>query len=108
MEQKRFVKNDAGFVCVHCGAKVKPLGYSSRDHCPRCLFSRHVDRLPGDRQNDCGGLLVPRQALPDAKKGMVILYRCARCGAETRCRAAADDDGEKLIELTKNRDGEAP
>ena len=50
MEQKRFVKNDSGFVCSHCGKKVEPLGYTSRNHCPFCLWSRHVDIFPGDRE----------------------------------------------------------
>lgn len=40
---KTFVKNDAGFVCVHCGHQVPPLYTTSRDHCPRCLYSLHVD-----------------------------------------------------------------
>ena len=37
MEQKRFSKLDDGFVCVHCGKEVKPVSYSSRNHCPFCL-----------------------------------------------------------------------
>ena len=48
MEQKRFVKNDCAFTCVHCGAEVLPMGKSSRNHCPFCLWSLHVDILPGD------------------------------------------------------------
>ncbi len=100
MEEKRFVKNDEGFVCAHCGARVEKLGYSSRDHCPVCLYSLHVDKLPGDRQNPCRGQLRPVQSLPDAKKGFIIVYRCEACGKTVRCRAARDDDGDKLIALT--------
>ena len=62
MEQKRFSKLDDGFTCVHCGREVKPLGYSSRNHCPFCLWSRHVDINPGDRANPCGGDLEPISA----------------------------------------------
>ncbi len=100
MEQKRFTKNDSGFVCVHCGAEVAPLGYTSRDHCPVCLRSRHVDVLPGDRANTCGGTLHPVQTLPDAKKGFIIRYRCETCAAEVRNRSASDDDTDLLIRLT--------
>ncbi len=100
MQQKRFSKNDAGFVCEHCGREVLPLGYTSRDHCPHCLYSKHVDVLPGDRANTCGGLLRPTQSLPDAKRGFVILYRCESCGEEHRNVAAKDDDTEFLIRLT--------
>ena len=49
MEQKRFTKNDNGFICAHCGKEVEPLGYTSRNHCPFCLWSLHVDINPGDR-----------------------------------------------------------
>ncbi len=105
MEQKRFTKNDNGFVCAHCGREVLPLGYSSRNHCPFCLWSLHVDILPGDRANECGGALRPVRVEPDAKKGYVVIHRCERCGELRRNRAAHDakvqpDDIRLLIRLT--------
>ena len=100
MEQKRFTKNDAGFVCEHCKREVSPLGYTSRDHCPYCLYSKHVDVLPGDRANPCRGLLKPVQTLPDAKRGFIVLYRCESCGKAHRNAAARDDDSDLLIRLT--------
>jgi hypothetical protein len=80
MEQKRFTKNDDSFICKNCGFEVKPLGYSSRNHCPKCLCSLHVDVNPGDRANECGGEMEPIAAKPDAKNGFVILHRCTKCG----------------------------
>lgn len=105
MEQKRFSKNDDGFVCLHCGKEVSPLGYTSRDHCPFCLWSVHVDINPGDRANDCRGALVPVKVETSAKKGYVIVYRCERCGEIHRNRAAHEaktqpDDIKLLIKLT--------
>lgn len=100
MEQKRFQKNDSGFVCENCGRQVKPLGYTSRDHCPHCLCSKHVDLLPGDRENPCRGRLLPVQSFPDERRGFVIRYRCEKCGKEVRNVAARDDDTERLIQLT--------
>ena len=88
MESKRFVKNDDGFICAHCGKEVKPLGYTSRDHCPFCLWSIHVDVNPGDRANECRGNLVPVKVETDSKKGYVIVYRCDKCGEIHRNRAA--------------------
>ncbi len=102
MQEKRFVKNDSGFVCRNCGASVPPLSYSSRDHCRVCLCSSHVDVNPGDRQNSCGGLLVPVSAEPDPRKGFIIGYKCKKCGSAVRCRAANDDDTDLLIRLTVN------
>ena len=104
MENKRFTKNDEGFICKNCGREVLPLRYTSRNHCPFCLCSLHVDINPGDRANDCGGILRPIQTLPDPKKGFIIIHRCDRCGAVVRNKAALDgeqaDDGDLLIRLT--------
>ena len=88
LDERRFKKNDNGFVCAHCGFTVKPLETSSRDHCPKCLYSLHVDINPGDRANDCCGLLRPVSATTDSKKGYVINYICEKCGETHRNRAA--------------------
>ena len=105
METKRFSKNDSGFICVNCGKEVLPLGRTSRDHCPFCLCSLHVDIDPGDRANPCGGIMEPTSVLPDPKKGYIIVYRCKKCGELHRCKAAYNvavqpDDLNMLISLT--------
>ena len=105
MENKRFTKNDSGFVCKNCGKEVLPLGYTSRNHCPFCLCSLHVDINPGDRANECCGLLRPIQTLPDPKRGFIIIHRCDKCGQTVRNKAAHDakvqpDDTDLLIKLT--------
>ena len=107
-ESKRFTKNDGGFLCAHCGKEVSPLGYSSRNHCPRCLCSLHVDVNPGDRANECGGLMEPIRVEPDSKKGYVIVHKCTKCGEIKRNRAAHEakdqpDDIRLLIKLTAGR-----
>ena len=105
MEEKLFRKNDSGFVCVECGRIVPPLGYSSRNHCPYCLCSLHIDINPGDRANGCGGVMDAVSAAP-SRNGFVITHRCRKCGAVRRCRSAdrgdAPDDRELLIALTVN------
>ena len=58
METKRFTKNDSGFICAHCGKEVEPLGYTSRNHCPGCLWSLHLDENPGDMGNNVNGRTV--------------------------------------------------
>ena len=105
METKRFQKNDAGFICKSCGKEVLPLGYTSRNHCPFCLCSLHVDVLPGDRANSCGGILRPYHADPDTRRGYIIYHRCEKCGAEVRNKAAHEakiqpDDMDLIIQLT--------
>ena len=105
MEEKRFRKNDEGFVCANCGLHVLPLGYTSRNHCPRCLCSLHVDKNPGDRAADCGGIMRPIRVETDARRGYVIVHRCEKCGHISRNRAAytspvQPDDIDLLIKLT--------
>ena len=104
MEEKRFRKNDEGFICASCGREVLPLGYTSRNHCPFCLCSLHVDINPGDRANECHGILRPIQTLPDPKKGFIIIHRCSKCGEVVRNKAALEgnqpDDNDLLIRLT--------
>ncbi len=108
LEQKRFTKNDNGFICAHCGREVAPLGYTSRNHCPFCLWSLHVDENPGDRASDCGGGLEPVSAVPDPKKGYIIIHKCVKCGAIRRNKAAHEaktqpDDIGLILRLTANQ-----
>jgi DNA-directed RNA polymerase subunit RPC12/RpoP len=109
MEEKRFKKNDSGFICKNCGKEVTPLGYTSRNHCPYCLWSVHVDINPGDRANTCGGALRPIRTEPDAKKGFVVIHRCEKCGEIRRNGAAlkgnTPDNMSLLIRLTAGTDG---
>ena len=50
---KKFKMIDEKFICENCGYEVDKLNYTARDHCPNCLWSKHVDINPGDRLNDC-------------------------------------------------------
>ena len=74
---KRLKMKDEEFVCENCGKKVLPLKYSARDHCPYCLYSKHVDIMPGDRLNECKGLLKPI-GIEKFKDTYKIIYRCER------------------------------
>ena len=57
LSTKKFQRRKEDFVCEHCGASVKGNGYTN--HCPCCLWSKHVDINPGDRAESCGGLMEP-------------------------------------------------
>lgn len=94
MSSPRFIVRgrNTGFSCVVCSLEVLPLTRGSlRNHCPRCLCSLHLDVNPGDRAQRCGGVQQPIGAELTGQKGWVITYRCDRCGAERRNRAALDD-----------------
>ena len=94
-------KNDNEFVCINCGKKVDKLGYTSRNHCPHCLFSLHVDVEPGDRANLCKGLLEPISIETNSKKGYIIVFKCKKCGAIVRNKVANDDDFSQILEISK-------
>ena len=97
---KKFNMIDESFICEHCGKKVEKLGYSSRNHCPYCLYSKHVDVNPGDRQEKCHGNLVPISVQLNSKKGYIIIYKCDKCGKIRKNKAADDDNMQLIIQLT--------
>ncbi|MCL2019800.1 MAG: RNHCP domain-containing protein [Oscillospiraceae bacterium] len=101
MQSSRFTVIDEAFVCSVCGIQVPPLGYTARDHCNRCLCSVHLDNNPGDRENDCGGVLEAISA-EQGKKGVKIIYKCRKCGAIKKNVAARDDNNDMIIELFGN------
>ena len=103
MENRRFTEIDEEFICENCGKKVEKLGYSCRDHCPYCLYSKHVDKNPGDRAEECQGALEPISVEMNPKKGYVIIYKCKKCGAIRKNKAATDDNMDLIIELSSRQ-----
>lgn len=91
MSFKRTIED---FVCENCGYTVRGSGYTN--HCPRCLWSKHVDVEPGDRQERCGGLMQPTR-LEGGSPEYTIVHRCVACGIEKRNRTQAEDSPEMLL-----------
>ena len=96
---KQFTMRDETFTCDHCGKKVEKLNYSARDHCPYCLYSKHVDIFPGDRKNECKGLLKPI-GIESFKQTYKILYQCEKCGKIHKNIIAKDDNMDLIIALS--------
>ena len=93
---------DEEFICENCGRQVPKLGYSCRNHCPYCLYSKHVDIEPGDRLETCHGLLKPIGIETSSKKGYIIIFKCQKCGSIRKNKVAEDDDMDKIIALSAN------
>ena len=93
---------DENFICEYCGKKVIKLEYSARDHCPFCLYSKHVDINPGDRANTCKGLLKPID-IEKFKDTYKIIYKCDKCGMQHKNIIANDDDMDRIIEISSNK-----
>jgi len=86
---QEFIRKIEDFTCEHCGTEVAGNGYTN--HCPKCLWSKHVDIVPGDRDADCGGLMRPE--IVEMEKGeFMITHKCEKCGYQKKNRASIEDD----------------
>ncbi|HRZ30190.1 MAG TPA: RNHCP domain-containing protein [Candidatus Paceibacterota bacterium] len=85
---QKFQRKKEDFACENCGVKV--LGNGFTNHCPSCLWSKHVDVFPGDRDADCGGLMEPIGI--ELEKGKyIVTQRCLKCGKIWRNEASPQD-----------------
>lgn len=105
---------ESGFACIHCGRFVPEaaLGTGQRNHCPHCLWSRHVDIRPGDRNALCRAAMEPIALWVSAGEELRILHRCSGCGMIKSNRLAGDDSEttvEELMDaLVRTRPGRKP
>ena len=88
-------ETDQAFKCGHCkqfiGAPIA--GGRQRNHCPNCLYSRHVDdTMPGDRKSTCGSLMKPIGIMSRRNGEEVLIHECLGCGKQDPNRIAADDN----------------
>ena len=95
------VKPSSSFRCVHCRLDVPTdaPGTAHRNHCPNCLWSRHLDIDPGDRESDCLASMEPI-AITVRKDGeWVLIHRCNGCGTLSSNRIAGDDNPLLLVRI---------
>lgn len=96
---KKFKMIDENFICENCGYSVEKLNYTARDHCPSCLYSKHVDIMPGDRSNLCMGLMKPI-GIEKFRDTYKIIYKCSKCGNIHKNIMANDDNYEVIVKLS--------
>jgi hypothetical protein len=97
-------KENTGFTCEHCSQEVVPTTNGSyRNHCPFCLYSKHLDIAPGDRQCMCHGLMKPAGLKYNTDKGFQIVHECLICGYRTVNKVAEytiqPDEINEIIKL---------
>ncbi len=106
------------FTCIHCKNFVSadPImaGVQNRNHCPYCLYSRHVDLFEaGDRMAACKGEMRPvgltmkrtRNKYARENQGeLMLIHQCTACGKVSINRIAADDDADLLLEVLEKSD----
>ena len=101
------------FCCRRCQAYVtiEPLfsGVRNRNHCPYCLWSRHLDlKYSGDRLAACKGLMQPvgltvkrtwdKYGLEKLGE-LMLIHRCVDCDRLSINRIAADDDPLMVLQI---------
>jgi len=96
---KRFTRKKEDFICDNCGHEVKGTGYTN--HCPKCLWSKHVDIFPGDRLEPCQGKMKPIGIKKSKKGDDQIVHECVICGYRKNNKVASGDDVDKVIEVSK-------
>lgn len=94
------------FICERCAHQIEKLSNGSyRNHCPACLWSKHVDVRPGDRANRCKGLMEPVGLFHHKKKGWQIIHCCTICGHVGRNKIATNtaqpDNPDLIVKLSR-------
>lgn len=104
---------EKGFNCAKCGFSVttsrEQSGVNNRNHCPRCLWSKHVDEVKaGDRKAECKsrmqplGLTLkqsPKRYNRETAGELMLIHRCTGCGKLSINRIAADDEAAVIYQV---------
>ena len=84
----------SSFRCLHCRQTIgaEAFGTAHRNHCPNCLWSRHLDMAPGDRRSDCQARMEPVAVAVRPRGEWALIHRCLGCGDLRENRVAGDDN----------------
>jgi len=104
---------NSDFKCLHCQGHVSAAawlaGVQNRNHCPYCLWSRHLDLFEaGDRLAACKapmrpvGLTLKRSRnkyAPVSGGELMLVHLCTDCSRISINRIAADDVSATMLEV---------
>ena len=99
-ERKNFlVPEQEPYVCGKCGVSV--MGGRYNDHCPNCLWSKHVDdQIPGDRASTCGSLMEPVGVVQKHGKWRII-EQCLKGDKTFIVDSTPQDNFDLIIALSQ-------
>ena len=105
-------RTDDGFLCKHCHAYVSSAsflsGVQNRNHCPYCLWSRHLDLYAaGDRLSACKSTMKPiglttkatNKKYGTGRGELMLIHLCTDCESLSINRIAADDDPQTFFAI---------
>ena len=98
------------FRCVFCRRMISvlALGTQHRNHCPNCLWSKHVDNSSGDRLADCQGKMEPISVWVKGNAEWALVHRCTSCSVVKTNRIAGDDNEFVLMSLASKPIAQPP
>lgn len=100
MSSKKFQRTKENFICEKCGLSVIGDGYTN--HCSDCLWSKHVDKNPGDRLEKCEGMMRPVSV--EIKSGEYIIHhQCVKCGFKNKVKAMPEDNFDEILKLSTGK-----
>ena len=99
--------NAGGFKCSHCKQWVSingHMGTANRNHCPLCLWSKHVDEQKGDREATCLGGMRPigltfKHEGWERQGELMLVHECADCQKLSINRIARDDMNDGILAI---------
>ena len=106
-------EKNRGFICINCGKWVPINPYKktlNRNHCPHCLWSKHVDSaIAGDRMSVCNTGMRPigltfKNSRTDKWGGevqneLMLIHECVRCKKISINRILTDDDPKEILNV---------
>lgn len=104
---------EQSFICIHCQMHVscapEVARVQNRNHCPYCLWSRHLDaHRAGDRLAGCRAAMEPiglavkfhRNKYASERDGeLMLIHQCTICPKLALNRIAADDYPSLVLDL---------
>ena len=94
-------QSQSSFRCINCKSMIDTfaLGTDHRNHCPNCLWSKHVDIKSGDRNASCQGKMEPISVWVKNDTEWALVHRCRACATLKSNRIAGDDNEYVLMSL---------
>ena len=109
-------EKNKGFICINCKKWVPVSKYDqtvNRNHCPHCLWSKHVDsEVAGDRMSFCNSGMKPiglTSKTPridkwgmSVKGEIMLIHECIKCGKISINRIHAQDNVGEIMNVFEN------
>lgn len=106
-------RKNQDFRCAHCynlvSVEVILAGVHNRNHCPYCLWSKHLDLFEaGDRLAACKAPMQPvgltlkrlqKKYSSENQGELMLIHQCSDCARISINRIAADDDSDLILDI---------